>query len=262
MIKIKRPTDGPTVPDAGGICKLVTETDNNNAAYDLNAARFNSGDETFVFDSKIYGHFNIKDALRRYQNGKCAFCEQNVSSVAYGDIEHFRPKKGYCQNKKEKLKYPGYYWLAYSWNGLFFSCEICNQRYKKNYFPLVNPELRALNHHSDIKAEKPFFINPFLENPKFLIGFRGNVAYGKDKRHRGKKTIEYLGLNRKGDGFSDLFELRQDYLDIVANTYKISKAIADVSITQPEIDEAQLLMNALRNKKRQFSSMVQDNFPV
>ncbi|MNT06512.1 hypothetical protein D3C72_1411790 [compost metagenome] len=91
------------------------------------------------------------------------------------------------QNEKDKLNYPGYYWLAYDWDNFLFSCAICNQRHKKNIFPLINPGSRAKNHHSSIKFEKPFFIDPSKENPKFLIKFNQEVATGIDKRGRGKK---------------------------------------------------------------------------
>ena len=58
------------------------------------------------------------------------FCESKVSHIAYGDVEHFRPKAGYRQRPEDPLVQPGYYWLAYEWSNLLFCCQLCNQRFK------------------------------------------------------------------------------------------------------------------------------------
>ena len=87
MIKIRKQQNGPTIPNRQGRCKLQLATDDNNLAYDQAPEDYNSGNQKFKFDSKLYGHNDIKDLLRQTQRGKCAFCEQNVSSVDYGDIE-------------------------------------------------------------------------------------------------------------------------------------------------------------------------------
>jgi uncharacterized protein (TIGR02646 family) len=261
MIKIRKPSTSPIVPNNRGICKLATETTNNNAAYNVNSADYDAGILKFEFDTTLYGHTNIKSVLRDGQNGKCAFCEQSVSSVSHGDIEHFRPKKGYSQNLNDTLSYPGYYWLAYEWDNLLFCCQICNQRYKKNLFHLRNPELRAKNHNSNVKYEKPFYINPARENPKFLIGFNEEVAYGKDKAHRGKKTIEGIGLNRKGASVSDLLELRLDHYDLVFEIFNLSMKQPSASIAQAEIDRAKKLMKRFRDRRKPFAAMVRENFP-
>lgn len=263
MIKIKKSRAIPTVVDVHRNCKLTQATTNNKNSYDLTPSDYNNGNKTFAFDSKIYGHPNIKKQLIDDQFGKCAFCEQNIVSVSYGDVEHFRPKGGYSQNDRDALHYASYYWLAYDWNNLVLACQICNQRYKKNLFPLLKVEKRALNHHDDIKKEKPFFVNPIEENPKFLIKFVGATATGIDRRHRGKKTIDALSLNRRGRrGISELFELRNDYYELVNNTYIISRALPGNGITQLQIDAAVEKMREFRSGKKQFSAVVRDNFPV
>lgn len=263
MIKIKKSTTSPVVPDRAGNCKLISETTSNNNLYNLTPIAYDNGTAKFEFHSAIYGHSSIKYALLKAQFGKCAFCENNVTAVAYGDVEHFRPKKGYQQNKNDILHYAGYYWLAYTWENFIFSCSICNQRYKKNLFPLLNPHSRALNHNQSIKFEKPFFIDPTKENPRQLIRFVGSTAIGIDKRHRGKKTIDAINLNRKGkDGISDLFEERNDYYELIKITYDVSKKQADAQTSQQEIDNAKMLMESFRKKNKRFSAMVNDNFPI
>jgi len=263
MIKIKKKAIAPAVVDRSGLCKMTLQTSINNNLYLGNSIDYDNGDVKFEFDSGIYGHTNIKTSLVWSQFGKCAFCENNVVSVAYGDVEHFRPKKGYSQGKNDSLHYAGYYWLAYEWKNLLYSCEKCNQREKKNYFPLIDPNKRARNHLSNLRAEKPYFIDPSQENPRFMIKFHGAVAYGIDKNNRGKKTIEILNLNRKGyDGISDLFELRNEHFELVNAVYRISEKVAGPQISQQEIDEMKALMNKHRQRSKRFSAMINDNFPL
>ncbi len=266
MIKIKSKKRGTCPPILNNLRqnKIILETNENNRLYDLNPTAYTDRLIKWDIKSDIYGHTSIKDILRKSQHGKCAFCESNVSSISHGDIEHFRPKKYWVQNDRLGKKGPGYYWLAYDFQNLLFSCQICNQRNKKNYFPIRRNENRCLNHHysSNLVKEKPFFINPAIENPKFLIKFIGAEAKGIDKNHRGKKTIESLGLNRKGeDGISDLYELRLRNFDLTKNTYWMSNQVPNSELTQDMIDLANELMIKLRNCKSQYSAMINDNFP-
>jgi uncharacterized protein (TIGR02646 family) len=267
MIKIKSKKRGicpPVLNQAGGD-KITIETDANNDLYDNYMAEYDNRTRTWDIKTEIYGHTAIKERLRISQHGKCAFCESNVSSVAHGDIEHFRPKKYWVQNDRLGETGPGYYWMAYDFNNLLFSCQICNQRNKKNYFPIRRPEFRAVNHHHsfNLVKEKPFFINPSIENPKFLIGFRGPEAIGRDKNYRGKKTIDSLGLNRKGKkGLSDLYEMRLQHYQTTFNTYWMSTQTPSGTLTQDMIDEACRLVAKLRNFDSQFSAMINDNFPT
>jgi len=64
-----------------------------------------------------------KDQLRIESHGKCAYCEGKADHVAYGDVEHFRPKSVY-------------WWLAYCYDNFTFSCQLCNQQFKVANFPI------------------------------------------------------------------------------------------------------------------------------
>jgi uncharacterized protein (TIGR02646 family) len=130
------------------------------------------------------------------QHGKCCFCEAKILHVSYGDIEHYRPKAGYQQGSSESLQKPGYYWLAYAWDNLLLSCTLCNQQYKRNLFPLLHPDKRALNHHDNITAEEPLLINPSVTDPKGYIGFREEIPYAINGNDKGETTITVLGLDR------------------------------------------------------------------
>src|SRR5258708_22637098 len=113
-------------------------------SYTRYTAEYQNGTRTFPFDSEIYGHPEIKQALVAAQHGKCCFCERRVG--ADGDVEHFRPKAACRQDETCVLTRPGYYWLAYAWENLMLSCSACNQRHKKNLFPLADPAGRATSH--------------------------------------------------------------------------------------------------------------------
>lgn len=261
MIKLNKNSAIPLVPDRHGNCKLTFETSDINFLYDLAPDDFNDEIENFSFDDLSYNHSNVKEVLINDQNGKCAFCEQNILSVTYGDVEHFRPKGGYSQNEIDNLNKPGYYWLASNWDNLLLVCQICNQRHKKNLFPLLNPEKRAVNHHSNLNLEKPYFINPYKENPIQLIGFNKEVAFGKDRRNRGKKTIESVGLNRsaKDKSYKDLLEVRRDYLELITQSHKISKKQPGGDLTEQDIDYASGIVKRAKLKTSRFSAMIIEN---
>jgi len=71
-----------------------------------------------------------KAQLKVESSGKCAYCEADTAVVAYGDVEHFRPKSAY-------------WWLAYSYDNYTFSCQVCNQVYKSDNFGLAGRKLPA-----------------------------------------------------------------------------------------------------------------------
>jgi uncharacterized protein (TIGR02646 family) len=202
MIRISKPDTPPTIlRDAG-----VDARRSHSVAFAYNPEAFESGERTFDFDRRIYAHRTVKSALIDAQHRKCCFCESKITHVAYGDVEHFRPKAGYRQDPGEELHRPGYYWLAYSWTNLFLSCEICNRRFKHNLFPLANPDDRATSHRDDIADEEPMFVHPGRGDPEVHISFREAVAFAREGSARGGTTIAALQLNR-----DDLYEVRRDY---------------------------------------------------
>ena len=137
MIRIQRPANVPAVLATRGRAARKKHE----AAVLADPPAYRSGAKKLSVSSSIYGHLDVKAALKVAQSGKCAFCEARVDHVAHGDVEHFRPKKGYRQTASDSLGLPGYYWLAYEWSNLLFSCQICNQRHKGNLFPLQTPRI-------------------------------------------------------------------------------------------------------------------------
>jgi uncharacterized protein (TIGR02646 family) len=206
---------------------------------------FNGGQIEFEFDSSLYGHAEVKSSLIAVQDGKCCFCESKITHISYGDVEHFRPKAGWIQGY-EPLNKPGYYWLAYDWDNLFFACQICNQRHKKNYFPLFDNTKRALSHRDDIDKEAAFFIKPDREDPQDFIEFREEIPFPVDNNPRGTETIQRFGLDRE-----TLSERRREKLGLIRELYNIAK---DIPFDAPELkDKAVTLI------KRRAAELTADN---
>ena len=84
--------------------------------------------EKHKFDSKVWK--KARTQLLAEAHDKCAYCEAPTAVVTYGDIEHYRPKSKY-------------WWQAYSISNYLVSCAICNQRFKKDKFPIDGRKWRA-----------------------------------------------------------------------------------------------------------------------
>lgn len=168
---------------------------------------YNKGTRSFTFRKDIYAATDVKVSLIKLQHTKCCFCESRVIHVADGDVEHFRPKAGFRQDRLSPLRQPGYYWLAYDWDNLMLACTKCNQRNKQSFFPLADNRKRARSHRGAIKKESPLFIHPGLENPEKHVTFENEKAKPVRKSQRGQVTIDMLDLNRV-----DLLDTRAESL--------------------------------------------------
>ena len=230
------------------------------AARDEMCTAYERGVREFDFDKakEIYGHKTVKKALLKAQHGKCCYCEAKFSFTpepestanSPGDIEHFRPKSAYQQKTGDKLTKHGYYWLAYTWGNLFFSCEICNRSYKKNLFPLNNPTCRVASHHDDIDQEEPLFVHPANDNPEEFISFRGAVVFAAEGRSKGNATIKGTGLDRV-----ELEERRSVFLETLQRLYEIATATPEL----PRSKDALEYLETCAAKESEFSSMVKAN---
>ena len=68
----------------------------------------------------------VADALYDSHNGKCCYCERKRDRKREMDVEHYRPK-----GKVNGVDgHTGYWWLAFNWNNLLWSCKTCNQKFK------------------------------------------------------------------------------------------------------------------------------------
>lgn len=121
---------------------------------------------------------------------KCAYCETPTSVVSFGDVEHYRPKSIY-------------WWLAYCYDNFLVACQICNQRFKKDLFPIQNQRMQSpiitchttnglimvqsgtiapdpLNQVEVDKfiylhqQERPLLLNPYLDDPSDYFAWRAD----------------------------------------------------------------------------------------
>ena len=207
MILICKP-NAPARLEAG-----IEQTQQDCIEFDKNIKHYLDGN-SFSFKQQIYGHEDVKNCLISAQHGKCCYCEGKFGAHDYGDIEHYRPKGAVKQDNNSEKLYPGYYWLAYSWKNLYYSCRICNQK-KSVFFPLAKPASRARSHNDNIADEEPLLLNPGdTDDPGNHVEFIGPRVQSLSKM--GHKTIETIDLNR-----IELLEDRLRQFQIVKDTMEI-----------------------------------------
>jgi uncharacterized protein (TIGR02646 family) len=236
MIKINKPKEQPSILLEKG--KYEKE---------ILCIAYDKGERSFDFDRHIYSHEDVKESLINIQHKKCCYCESKFKHIYPGDIEHFRPKGAVQQNKKDKIQKPGYYWLAYEWSNLLFSCHRCNNL-KRNLFPLKNSEKRANNHHNDISIEEPLLINPAETDPANYISFRRHIAIPINDNKIGEKNIQLLELNR-----DDLKEARMERLD----NFTIFNIISKNPSYSPKLQQkAKKMLENAKEDKAEFAGML------
>ncbi len=122
-----------------------------------------------------YNERTIKETLYAAQHKKCAWCERKADFSSC-PVEHYRPKKGskrhFWNDSVAIVDDEHYWWLAWTWENLHFSCCRCNdQAHKGNYFPLLHgtkaltPPQKPLiyplpNTAFDTSTERPLLLNP------------------------------------------------------------------------------------------------------
>lgn len=191
MIRVVKPTTPPEVLLTTG----AAVAEQHCADYDAAPDTYASGKAKFTFHD-VYKDDAVKEALLDAQHGKCAYCESFFKHTGYGDIEHFRPKGAYRRHEGDVPRRPGYFWLAYSWSNLYYSCQLCNQEFKKELFPLRDNRCRAHPRKRDTSREKPLLLDPGRINPAEHIGFRKEYAFAVSDSREGARTIDLVGLNR------------------------------------------------------------------
>lgn len=212
-------------------------------------AQADAGNIDFCFDSKVYAHDSVKEQMMKDQHGKCAYCEQ-YKNGDFGCVEHYRPKGGFGS----PLQKPGYYWLAYDWQNLLFSCSECNTSYKRNLFPLVNENARDIEHR-DISNEEPTIINPATTDPGEHIEFsefiiRPKLIDGQESL-QGKTTIGVFRLNDR----KDLKERRRNFWERYQDIHKLLKICHKTQSTDG-IEICQRLISEMQSEASEFCGML------
>jgi uncharacterized protein (TIGR02646 family) len=244
MIRIARPTTIPTKITKDG----AVENKKNCNSFDIDPTPFLKGE--FEIKSSIYGHSTVKSVLKKAHHRKCCFCEKDQGDE-YGQVEHFRPKKGYKVAKGDEIVRPQYFWLAYDWTNLLFVCATCNSAgYKGNLFPLLNEADRVGSFKEDIVIEEPLLLNPCGDkDPRDHISFVNE--FPKAKTIYGKKTIEICGLDR--DTLNDM--RRKLIADIEA---RIVILAASEGVSQDDEQKARDYLRKAKSPEGEFSAAATD----
>jgi hypothetical protein len=201
-----------------------------------------------VFKSSVWSP--AKKPYWKAQHNKCIFCEAFVPAVAHGDVEHFRPKNGVSDTKGGKITTKTYWWLAYDWTNYWASCQLCNQSFKKNLFPLAVGGVRAVTPSDDLSLEKPLLIDPEKDDPRDHLEFRAEIAFARNQSARGQATIEICGLNRP-----ELIELRRTSLVLIQGILDVYTA----SENWPNIKQKTgQTLRAVIKSEHPFSAMARD----
>jgi uncharacterized protein (TIGR02646 family) len=227
------------------------------------------GTTSLAADSGIYGSAAVKQKLQADQHGKCCYCESTLLETGFGDVEHFRPKAGVRQTVAGRLEQPGYYWLAYDWANLYFSCARCNQAHKRNYFPLVDPARRARSHHQATGPEQPQLLDLATEDPQPHLTFAEEVA--RPLTERGQHCLVAYGLNRP-----ELLKRRREHWEHVAyyqrlalldprdySAEEVATILATLSFSLTElralVAEARKVLAAMVATQARYTAMVRAN---
>ena len=203
------------------------------------------GNVSKAFKFKAYKSKSVIEELGKLFSGKCAYCESKFQATQPVDVEHFRPKGGVMEfdrspkrstkktgkkssgkssastEPKLKLRTPGYYWLAASWDNLLPSCIDCNRERnqkvpdetdptgfktiklgKANHFPLDDEARRRVSHKSK-KREEPLILDPALDQPEKHLEFTKDgivrpTLVRKKPSPKGEASIKVYGLQRFG----------------------------------------------------------------
>jgi hypothetical protein len=140
-------------------------------AYYDNAQKVPFNDRRYKSQLQIWK--SAKAQLSADSYGKCAYCESPTAVVAYGDVEHFRPKDIY-------------WWLAFTYDNYTFSCQICNQTFKKAKFPVSGKRLKPPTRLPKAKPVGVALSNlatALSASPDTLTDAAVRAALGTEKAH-------------------------------------------------------------------------------
>ena len=207
------PPDVPTDPRYAFWTKYIADAD---------AALAGMLDERAASGKPDPGKAGLWAKLKRWMldtvfEGKCAYCQGDLTGHAPMHAEHWRPKNAVTDLsdltddatelavEQGAVAHPGYWWLAYDWRNIVPACDYCNTAGAKGTkFPIGGTRAFAPEDGADPeeldRIEKPLLLHPFFgEDPSDHIGFyRDGTAYAKRGSDLGRATIKVMGLNRDG----------------------------------------------------------------
>jgi hypothetical protein len=180
-------------------------------------AELDASERSDHIDKKAAVWRDFKASYIDAQRGVCAYCEHDTAASSHGDVEHFRPK-GAIRLREDgapltataappalvdkTASEEGYWWLAFEWSNYMFACQICNEAWKRDQFPLATPADRTTwgeGYRCD--SERPQLLDPFEERFEPSQHFEyvddgGGVWQIRGRDERGNATIAACGLHR------------------------------------------------------------------
>lgn len=156
--------------------------------------------------------------LASLSNKKCWYCEARQER-SDKHVDHFRPKGRVGEPGAKGHK--GYWWLAFDWRNLRYSCQYCNMKRrdlttsivggKSDRFPIRDESYRALSPGDVLGDELPVLLDPtersdpshvwFDPDGTAVATFEGDEYWWPN--YRALKSIEIYHLNH-----TDLVEAR------------------------------------------------------
>ena len=212
---------------------------------------------------QIHGYSEVRDDLYQVQSGKCCYCEKEIEPT-YEPVDHYRPKAGASRGPGCSEEF-GYWWLAYTWENLVYSCSQCNGT-KSIRFPLdhgsvtLDPQVEEPPNG----REQPLLIDPMAESGvrhiEFILEVRGTgefwIPQPRNGSPKGKWTIDCCGLDR--DGLLTRYK-RHVERNVLPEVQKIKVAITDAH-TRPKalLREFKRVGTMLLNPEQQFVALSYD----
>lgn len=200
-----------------------------------------------------------KPQLKAESSGKCGYCESLASPTAHCDVEHIRPKDIY-------------WWLALCFDNYVYSCQICNQSFKRANYPVARalrpPTLTASTTNTRIAAmadaiapdprhddsalplarflmqlqrEQPDLICPYYEDPEPYFRWRADeTALEVEIEPRAARGRPRVRAERTieilGLNRNDLLTARY-HTYLVVNTLCKTHALPETAAVRPSIEE-------------------------
>ncbi len=250
MILINKPKTPPVVLNSDGENLHEAEKKKLCDEYDKKKYSETGG---YTVKSSVYGCDAWKNELLTCHKGKCWYCEDFYDPQ---EIEHFRPYQSVIQDTKGKVERPGYYWKGYDWDNLFIACHGCNYKGSKgSYFPLINPDERARHHQDDLSKEKPYLLDPTVEDDVKLLAFCNEYPYGIDGEGRGSKSITIYGLVREG-----LLNKRRRILADIKSQFQIVELTKETAAFGNAFAAFKKYIDTIKKENHQFSGMIRFQF--
>lgn len=149
---------------------------------------------TASFDPGVYAADDVRGALHRLFEAKCAFCESPLLTVSAVEVVQLRPVQG-ALDLDGAFAADHYFWLAYEWENLYASCAACAQL-RGSRFPVAAARARPPSTGPKLDRERPLLLDPCRDTPEQHLLYLDDGTVVSDTE-RGRVTCEVLGLNRE-----------------------------------------------------------------